>query len=430
VSHRGHERSLDVAQDGHLFPRTEVLDAVARADWRERPVRLIALVCLAAGLVLLALALPIARPMSALDVAWTAGQRAPWLHAPHLLAWVFTRLGSTPEQAWYSVSALGSAAAVPFTYLVARELRVGPLLAGTVAALAAVQPMALLASTLPSAYGFGVAAGSALLLGVLRTVAGCSGPAGVDGSQGLARLGWVCLGAIWLSAEACVLLPGALLAAWSATRDRPARRPAWTAFAILAGLSVAYGCVGVAQRVAELEATEALLLELTWPRMWLALASLPCVLGALLVLMQPGREPEERRAPLWLRAAATAGLLGFALGQVLPLPVLGAPLVPLGLLGLANTLNRVTDPGRAALLAIVAGAFAVAPSIGLQRVARQFEPVPLSRLEAARSVSSDRATAPLTAAERYVARFRWGAPPAPSSGPPFSAGTTPASPPR
>ena len=41
------ERPVDIAQDGHLFPRTEVLEAVAGADWRERAVRPLALLCLA-----------------------------------------------------------------------------------------------------------------------------------------------------------------------------------------------------------------------------------------------------------------------------------------------------------------------------------------------------------------------------------------------
>ena len=40
---------LDIGQDGELFPREELLNAVAGADWRDLPMRLVAWLAVAAG---------------------------------------------------------------------------------------------------------------------------------------------------------------------------------------------------------------------------------------------------------------------------------------------------------------------------------------------------------------------------------------------
>ena len=52
--------SFDIANDGNLFPREDLLEAVARSDWRDREVPAIAWILTGVGLSLLAAGLPVA----------------------------------------------------------------------------------------------------------------------------------------------------------------------------------------------------------------------------------------------------------------------------------------------------------------------------------------------------------------------------------
>ncbi|MEZ6015199.1 MAG: hypothetical protein R3F49_08805 [Planctomycetota bacterium] len=385
---------LDVAQDGGLFPREELLQAVAAADWRDRPAPLLAVTALAVGLGLLALATPIARPLAPVDVAWTAAGGSPWLHLPHALAHALSRgwSGFSVEQAWFAASALGLTLGFLALYGAARALRVGPLLALAAAASAAIAPACFMAAELPRADGFGVA-GACLML-----IAGLSKSERSPRSYCDFARRCIAAGAfaLWLhAATAALALPLACeLVARARHLPRDTRAGAVTRACGLGAAALALiGALGVwswVARIGRMEALDGALAALAPSLGARALALWPTAALVALLFVHVERSEEERRTPAWLLGAALAGFAVFVIGGV------AAPLIPLAALALANQANRRANPARAGrdvALAIVA---ALATQAALQPAVRRAQGsivVPPTRsIEDART--------------RYIERFR------------------------
>ena len=105
------ERPLDIAQDGELFPREELLDAVAGADWRDLPVRLVAWLAVAAGAGLALAGFPEQFDLLKGPTSFAASGDGVAAHPLHLLAHAIGRAGVGIEAAFFGLSALGVGAA-------------------------------------------------------------------------------------------------------------------------------------------------------------------------------------------------------------------------------------------------------------------------------------------------------------------------------
>jgi hypothetical protein len=412
------QRPLDIAQDGGLFPREELLRAVADADWRERSVPPLGLVCLAIGLALCALAAPIHRPWVALDVASTLVHGAPThLHLPGLVARALTGLGLPVESAWLLVAAVGAGAAPLALFALARTLGVGPRLALGAALVAAALPTSTLGAVLPVAHGFGVMAASL----VLREALAARPPR------------WLVLGlAAALHPEAACLVPLVLIGrgarvgsgagegggATSPLRPSPSSRS--TPLLAAAAAAITAGSLLVAvTRVQRVGAVAPELLDLGPGGLASLFVLAPAALGALLLFTPRSHPGEEAAAPRALVAAVPVALLAVGtsaliLGRGWPGLVTGEALTPLALLGLANVSNRCADPGRAARVVLGAAGFAVIASLALQLAARASDQgaavTALQRTIQARGLEGALQATEVAPLERYLLYVRFGAP--------------------
>lgn len=396
------ERPLDVAADGRLFPRETLLAAVAGADWRDRPVRAAALALFALGLACVALGTPIARPLAAGEVAWTASGGANWLHLPHLLAGGLARAGVATERAWYVVSALGAALSFPALYALARVVGAGGALGLSVALVVASAPVCVAGAQLPTDFGFGVTASAALLAAALARGPKDAVPYGAY----VRRCALVQWAALWLHAESAVFaLP--LIGAYAAAGRSNATRAFGVGVALSVG-ALGAGLASVAARTARLDSFDARLAELGPPALWLALATAPLALCAASLLGPfPTRAEEERPAPTWLRASVPFALGALALGAWWTPLSLGTALVPLATLALANAANRCLDPIAAARLLLVVLCASLAGNVAVQTAARRMAEAPFARIHSALSGGPRIPEAELNATLRYLVQFRF-----------------------
>ena len=105
---------FDPAQDGNLFPREDLLEAVAQSDWRDRAVPMLAWVVLALGAAALFAGLPLERVVYWPETeAAAALEGLDWLHSPALfLAKVLGQsAGIGIETALFLIGALGTGVA-------------------------------------------------------------------------------------------------------------------------------------------------------------------------------------------------------------------------------------------------------------------------------------------------------------------------------
>ncbi|MEM8714119.1 MAG: hypothetical protein AAGG01_24505, partial [Planctomycetota bacterium] len=154
---------MDIAQDGNLFPREDILEAVAQSDWRDQPVHLGAWVLGGLGLSVMALGAPVLEPIAMGATRHAAEGGALWLEPLHALARFVGTSGVGIETAWYWLSALSLGLAFPTLGAALRTLGVGARLAFVVALLAVICPLLWTHGRLPSDFGWGVF-GSALAL--------------------------------------------------------------------------------------------------------------------------------------------------------------------------------------------------------------------------------------------------------------------------
>ncbi|MEL6429705.1 MAG: hypothetical protein AAFP22_15580 [Planctomycetota bacterium] len=341
---------FDPAQDGNLFPREDLLEAVAESDWRDRPAPWYAWALLALGLVALCLGLPLERVVHVAETETAAGlQGFRALSAPLLIA--VKRIGQGTgigiEATLFFTSALGAGLAFLLTGAALRAFGFRGRVAIVCALAAALCPLCVVASRLPSA-ATATAAGSALLL------AACAAPfdPGARGARGLAlRVGLAYLFATSLAIEAVVLA----IPAWFALIRRiepehrglalPAASPLFVAAAAMAAAPPLPPGLELPDIAFWGRAPETPFPDLA------ANGLAPWLAAGALVLAWPlalARESEEQGAPAWLHVWAALGLgLGFLTSRAtaLALPALAV--------FLADALVRRARPdgaGRRALL--------------------------------------------------------------------------------
>ena len=287
--------SFDIANDGNLFPREDLLEAVARSDWRDREVPTKAWLMTGIGISLVAAGTPIADVLirSTTEFAATsAGPLAP-LHAS--LAAV-GRSGVGIEAAAFLMSAVALGATLPALGLALRAAGFSGRVAFTSALLALMSPLLLMHGRLPSD-GTVVALGSTLLLAAIAAPrdAGRSGRTGHMVRVGLAA--GVLLALCGMSRAAAVQVNEVIFGRW-------------VDFALLGG-------------------------------------------GALLVVpLGWARQEEEAPPPFWL----VAWLVLSAVVAVLAGAQAGAALVPGLAILIANALARRARPDGALRWAAVLGA--------------------------------------------------------------------------
>lgn len=156
---------LDIANDGNLFPREDLLEAVARSDWRDREVPAAAWILSAVGISLLAAGTPIAGILirsTTEFAAESAGPLAPF----HAGLAAIGRGGIGIEAAAFIASALALGATLPAVGLALKATGFGGRVAFVSALIAVLSPLLLMHGRLPSD-GPLVAMCSALLLAVV-----------------------------------------------------------------------------------------------------------------------------------------------------------------------------------------------------------------------------------------------------------------------
>lgn len=220
-------RPLDIAQDGNLFPREDLLEAVAESDWRDRSVPIAAWVLTSIGLAALAAGMPIARFVLMGPTEVAAAGDAPWLHPVHALAAAAGRAGLGIEAAFFLLSALAFGLSFAAIGLALRASGFTGRLAFVSALVAVASPLLCLHARLPSDAPFAVLAGAI----VFAAIAAPSDP-GKSGDRGYAlRLTGALAVALVVHPSASVLFLPVAFAAGS-------RGPLWVAPAFVVTLVI------------------------------------------------------------------------------------------------------------------------------------------------------------------------------------------------
>lgn len=200
---------MDIAQDGNLFPREDILEAVAQSDWRDQAVPMGAWALTALGLTLLALGTPTLAPLAMEPTEFAAAGDRLWAHPLHGLSGILGRAGLGIESAWYLISALLLGLSLPALGWALRVVGIGPRLALVVSLVSLLTPITLGHGQLPSDFTAGVF-GACLVLGLTCAP---SDP-GEAGSRGYGiRLGVSLAIASALHSMNAALAPALLLAA-------------------------------------------------------------------------------------------------------------------------------------------------------------------------------------------------------------------------
>ena len=214
---------LDIANDGNLFPREDLLEAVARSDWRDREVPAVAWVLSGAGISLLAAGTPIAEILirsTTEFAAESAGPLAPF----HAILASIGRGGIGIEAAAFLASAVALGATLPAVGLALRATGFNGRVAFVSALIAVMSPLLLMHGRLPSD-GPLVALCSALLLAAVAAPHD-------DGRSG--RKGY----RIRLALAAAGLLAICGMSRASAALDGEAIFGAWEDLALLGGAAL------------------------------------------------------------------------------------------------------------------------------------------------------------------------------------------------
>ncbi|MEM9383197.1 MAG: hypothetical protein AAGB93_24830, partial [Planctomycetota bacterium] len=153
---------IDVAQDGNLFPREDLLEAVASSDWRDQPVPVAAWAIAALGVAALAAGLPVATTVLTGPTELAASSPSAIFRPVHALAESLGRAGLGIEAAFFLLAAVGHGLCLPALGLALRAAGFGGRLAFVAALGAAAAPLLVLHGRLPSDAPY-LALGSILL---------------------------------------------------------------------------------------------------------------------------------------------------------------------------------------------------------------------------------------------------------------------------
>lgn len=328
--------SLDIAQDGNLFPREELLEAAAGADWRDRSVPARAWVAASLGLALLAAGLPNLRTLYTAPTDFAATGDYIDFHPIHLLARTLGGMGLGIEATLFWISALSLGAAMMAIGLALRAFGFAGRTAFPIALLTCLSQSLTEHARLPSDYLPGLC-GSALLLAAMAMPK----DQGEDGLRGYAvRISAVWLLACWVSKDALALFP-ILVIACAGRPVRSSRARKWIMpLAVAAGLAALLAVPGIfGNDPGERPVPGAhphsgvdglITLWALWP----------------LALLSMSRAPEEMPAPKWAAAWFFLGAAWSVLG-VLWLPSSPTFLAPMVACMAANGLARIGDSLRA-----------------------------------------------------------------------------------
>lgn len=154
--------SFDIANDGNLFPREDLLEAVARSDWRDREVPVAAWLMTGFGITLLAAGTPVADVLIRSTTEFAAESSGP-LAPLHAALAALGRTGIGIEAAAFMMSAVAIGATLPAVGLALRAAGFDGRVAYVAALISVMSPLLLLHGRLPSD-GPLVALSSALLL--------------------------------------------------------------------------------------------------------------------------------------------------------------------------------------------------------------------------------------------------------------------------
>ena len=396
---RVNDRSLDIAQDGDLFPRDRIAEAVADADWRERRLPWAALAALALGVTLLVWATPVARPLVAQDVVATLDAATRVTEPVGGLARWLSREARGPEAAWSWIQGVAAGSALVLLVGMARRI-VGPRLALAAGLAAALAPLYVIGTRLPCR---GWVEG-ALATWLLGRALGADRAAGVRlrlGPSLVVFSAW-CASSLQLAALAAVLL------AIGPAHLRAERGPRGA----LAVIALAAVVATIVRRELAVRAFDPVLAQLTPGIAGLALGVAPSLVVCLALFARGSNAAEEAPAPLWLRTAACAVVATIALSAMFGLPWTGTALVPLAALGLANLANRRTDPRAALSLVVGAAVMALAASAALELALRRWDRSRVAAISSALQGGERLAPEALDAEARYLLRIRFAAQPA------------------
>ncbi len=396
---RVHDRPLDIAQDGDLFPRDRIAEAVADADWRERELPWAALAALALGVTLLVWATPVARPLVAQDVVATLDAAVRVTEPVGGLARWLSRETRGAEAAWSWIQGAAAGSALVLLVWMARRI-VGPRLALAAGLAAALAPLFVIGARLPCR-GWVEGALAAWLLG--RAL----GADRAAGARPLLGPSLVVVSA-WAASSLQVAALAAVLLALGPAHLRAERGPRGA----LAFLALAAVVATIVRRALAVQTFDPVLAQLTPGTALLALGVAPSLALSLALFARGSRAAEEAPAPLWLRAAACAVVAVTALSAALGLPWTGTALVPLAALGLANLANRRTDPRAALGLVVGAAVTALAASAVLELALWRWDRSRVAALSSALQGGERLAPEALDAEARYLLRVRFGAQPA------------------
>lgn len=333
---------LDIAQDGELFPREELLHAVAGADWRDLPVRLGAWLALALGATLLAAGLPVLHDLLPGPTTIAAEPGSLLLHPVHLAARTLGRAGLGIESAFFLIAALSYGAALLATGASLRAFGFSGRLSIVATLIAALSLPLLLHGRLPSPFPGAVAA-SALLLAATAAPADDEGP-----GYGLrVALAWAF--ASWIDHSILATLP----ACWIAVR---ARSKGASALAPLGVAGVVAAAVGAWAMDGPIDPSLAFQSGLPW---WAHVVGPLGLLAPMALLAR--RDPEESGAPrwlvLWLLTAVLVTIASGLAGALRPAPYLIPALAVL----VANVLTRRRRASDAARLAALCAGLQLLP---------------------------------------------------------------------
>ena len=387
---------MDIAQDGNLFPREDILEAVAQSDWRDQDVPIGAWALTAVGLAALALGTPILAPLAMEPTEFAAAGERLWAHPLHAVARTIGRAGLGIESAWYLISALFLGLSLPALGGALCLLGVGARLALVTSLVTLLTPITLGHGQLPSDFTAGVF-GASVVLGL------CCAPSdpGHSGERGYGlRLAAALVLATALHPLNAALAPALLVAAHGRGGSK-----AWTPVLVGTLLTIA-GAMDALQAPAG-------------PILPPVFGACLLGFGGLVVLasLAWSSEKEESPPPLWLT-------IQFGTGLVLSVAMayLGGPMLPMLAIASAalasGVLARFARPDNAfrALAAVLVIQLLLLGAAGLWRPS--LDTAGLAQAQPTLFASGDTVYAPeadLDGPAAYLVRRRFGVTVAPLS---------------
>ncbi len=344
--------SLDIAQDGNLFPREELLEAAAGADWRDQSVPMRAWVTASFGLALLAAGLPNLKTLYPAPTEFAATGDYIGFHPVHLLARTLGTMGLGIEATFFLISALCLGAAMGAIGVALRAFGYAGRTAFAIALLTCLSQALTEHARLPSDYLPGVIT-SALLLAAMAMPKD-RGEVGMRGYAVRISVAWLL--ACFVSKDALALFP-ILVIACAAAPVEGKRGRKWIAplvlaasFGMLMAIPAIFGNDPGSRPIPGAQPRSGLDGWITLWGLW------------PLALLSVQRAPEELPAPPWVKGWFLLAI-GWSVLGVVWLPSSPTFVAPIVACIAANGLTRVGDSARVAQVLAVCLVFQLAATV-------------------------------------------------------------------